>query len=634
MITVFSYTNDETVRFAAHELCDTLSAMGIPAAQGEADGDICLGLFPTFGLTPKSDNLTLDDEIAISVTNGKGYIAGSNPRSVLIATYRFLEECGACFVRPGKDGTYLPCLTALPAAVTVREAATKRHRGVCIEGSNSIEHVTNMIEWLPKRGFNSYFIQFRNAHDFFDRWYSNRDNPLKEPAPYSNEQSVIYTAQTVREIKKRGLLLHMVGHGWTCEPFGVEHCGWKEVDPSNVPQSYIDLCALVNGKRTLWKNKPLLINLCYSNPTVRETIVKGVIAYLRENPTVDLLHVWLGDEPDNTCECDKCRQKRLSDYYVILLNEIDEALTEANIPAKIVFLTYLNLLHAPETEKIKNPDRFVLMFAPITRDYTYPFPDTYRITEVAPYEINGFEKMPNRGSVEVNLAFLYQWKQQFSGDCFDYDYHLMWDHLLDVGGEHTARVLHQDIRNFDTLHVSGLISCQLQRNALPSSIAMTTMGKTLWNRNVEFEDIRRTLYAAAFGEDAVSQLEEYFSTLSRCFPVGLVRGTEPCTREELIALMQELIDTIERFVPTVKAHLNDENACRAASWRALLPHGEIYTLCARKLIALAEDDAEKAAEMDAACRRLSWEKQDVLADVMDAHWFDNVIRKRTTPSFK
>ena len=44
----------------------------------------------------------------IDVTDGKGRIAGSNPRSVLLGVYRFLEEAGCRWLRPGTDGDYVP----------------------------------------------------------------------------------------------------------------------------------------------------------------------------------------------------------------------------------------------------------------------------------------------------------------------------------------------------------------------------------------------------------------------------------------------------------------------------------------------------------------------------------------------
>ena len=53
----------------------------------------------------------------------------------------------------------------------------------------------------------------------------------------------------------------------------------------------------------------------------------------------------------------------------MLLNQLDKKLTENNIDVKIVFLIYVDLMWAPEHIKFENPDRFILMFAPITRTY-------------------------------------------------------------------------------------------------------------------------------------------------------------------------------------------------------------------------------------------------------------------------
>jgi hypothetical protein len=76
---------------------------------------------------------------------------------------------------------------------------------------------------------------------------------------------------------------------------------------------------------------------------------------------------------------------------------------------------------------------------------------------------------------------LRRWQANFDGDGFDFDYHLMWDHLFDAGGEGIARVLYEDIGNYAPLGLEGLISCQSQRNAFPTSLSMTVMSKSLFD---------------------------------------------------------------------------------------------------------------------------------------------------------
>ena len=37
---------------------------------------------------------------------------------------------------------------------------------------------------------------------------------------------------------------------------------------------------------------------------------------------IDFLHLWLGDSNKNHCECEECRKRIPSDFYVMFLNEL------------------------------------------------------------------------------------------------------------------------------------------------------------------------------------------------------------------------------------------------------------------------------------------------------------------------
>ena len=64
--------------------------------------------------------------------------------------------------------------------IHIEETASFKHRGVCIEGADSYDNLKNFIDWLPKIGMNSFFIQFENPYSFFKRWYEHEFNPYAE----------------------------------------------------------------------------------------------------------------------------------------------------------------------------------------------------------------------------------------------------------------------------------------------------------------------------------------------------------------------------------------------------------------------------------------------------------------------
>ena len=608
----------DVIGFAKAELEKYLGILGVSA-------DVKLGLLSDFGLDIAVENPKYDDAIAISVKDRVGYVAGSNERSVLIGVYRLLSEWGIRWVRPGKNGTYYP-KSCDARDVELCEKAYRRHRTMCIEGAVSLENVLDMVEWLPKAGFNGYFIQFHDAFIFFDRWYGHRGSTVKSPEPFDYETSLRYVNTVIGEVKKRGLLLQRMGHGWTCDPFGVTNHGWDPLDPADIPDSYREVCALVDGKRDVWKNIPGATQLCLSNKYARDTVKAGVIRYLKENPETDVLHFWMGDYYNNTCECDECRKLTASDAYVQLINEVTDEIKSEGLDTMLVITCYYNYANAPTTYRIKHPEMVTLMLAPITRTFSRPFPSEYRIKQAPEYKINSFG-LPS--SVDEILSYLYEWKQCFSGNAVDFDYHLMWDYVVDAGAECMARVLYEDIRSFDSLGIDGYISCQLQRNTFPTSIVMTVMGKTLWNRDVSFEEVKKELYEASFGADAAEKMGDYFATVSRGFDIGAMRSQNSMTNEEKIRNMKETLRAMEEIVPFIEAHMDDEDPCRRECWMLADMNRRIYSLIGQSvLVRLEEGDLEKAEKLRLEAVQFAYENEDLLQGAFDCFFFDRKSKSR------
>jgi len=608
------------VRFAAEELERYLPLIDETAETAlllEQDVRLDRGLRLTV-----AEEESQDDGYRIAFANGVGEICGSNPRSVLFGVYRFLKEAGCSFVRPGKDGEKIRPRSLCDFSVSLEERAAYRHRGVCIEGTTSYRHVQQMIDWMPKVGLNGYFHQFMAPHTFFDQWYTHRTNPYVAAEETSAEEIAAMVEATVGEIEKRGLLLHRVGHGWTCEPFGIAGQGWdpKEYDLTEEEAAPF---ALVHGKRGIWQGIPLNTQLCYSDPDVRKTVVDAVARYAAEHPQVHFLHVWLADEKNNHCECEECRKLRPSDHYVNLLNEIDRRLTEDGIPTKIVFLVYMDLLWAPEKNAFEHPERFVLMFAPISRTYTTPFlEDAKGSGEKVPY-VRNQTVLPTK--VSDNLVYLRDWQESFSGDSFDFDYHLLWDWNFDPSGYRASEVLFSDMRDLDKIGLNGMLSCQMQRAAFPTALGMVAMAEALWNRDQTFDEVSDRYLTELFGEYR-EEMKDYLNTLSaRFFPPYLRQETPKVSAEQeanYVFLDGYLEKAAVRFA---EREAEAKTLCDRKTWFYLSAHAKICRLLAAALRQRAAGNDTAAKETFEHLTEVANRLEPELHPVWDVSYFLNVV---------
>ena len=620
---------NETVAFAASELKRCLERMD-PATDvailvtdtAREDWTRCLwvGMSDRFHTRlPGVQNSDLDDAILIEVLDGSGIVTGSNERSVLIAAYRLLRELGCRWSRPGPGGEKIPARSLAQISVRIAEKASYRHRGVCIEGASSYDHVRNMIDWLPKVGMNAYFMQFLVPYTFYDKWYSHKGNPTLPPQPVSVDEVAAMMRHHVADIRKRGMLYHAVGHGWTCEPFGIEGNSW-DVKELAVPEETKQHFALVSGQRELFRGIPLDTNLCYSDPKVRCRMASAVRDYCKDHREVHYVHVWLADGMNNHCECSRCRDTLPSDYYVQLLNEIDRMLAQEGLETRVVFLLYMDLLWWPLANRLQNPDRFVMMFAPITRTYSTPYTQGLedKPGQTRPYVRNRLT-MPK--DVKENMAYLKRWQAEFTGDSFDFDYHLYRDHTLDIGGYRMAQVLFEDMKDLHKLGLNGMMSCQVQRAFFPTGLAMTAMAGALWNREQDFDTLAGEYFADLFGPIA-TEMTTYFRTLSELLDPPYLRIEKPVVSEESARRFASLPDFIRDWQPVIQSHLDAaEEASERVLWSALRFHAELCIRLAASLEAKAlgnkEETIARWAEVTAYVNRHERE----FHEVFDANYF-------------
>ena len=618
------------VRFAARELSRYLgraTGHALPVRRSgrnpEASG-FHLGVCDDLGVARPAGIGRDDDWICIKARAGGLLITGSNPRSVLFAVYRYLQERGFRWIRPSVRGEIIPTLRrALVPRIKVSESASYPYRTVCIEGACSLQHVLDMIDWMSKHAMNGCFIQFDLGTQFFSHWYNHDGHPGAKPEPFDIRKII---EVILREITRRDLRLERMGHGWTCAAIGVPGEGWQPGGQISADQRH--WLAQVNGRREFSHGIPLNTNLCYSNPAVRKAIVESIAQYALSHPQVNLLHFWLGDGMNNNCECPKCRGTRPSDYYVQMLNELDERLSALHLETRIVFLIYVDLLWAPVKTRPRNPARFVLMFAPITRSFRHALlEDGGKDEGKKPFVRN---RLQFPGSGRSNVNYLLDWQRLHSGDAFDFDYHGLWTCFNDPSLFDLSRVLHRDIQQLRHIHLHGLNSCQTQRVGFPHNLLMEVLASTLWNRRTSFSSIVNRCFGDAFG-DSGPAIARYFRTLSRLWGPMVDGVRAPHAPARCIADGLQNLPRVSRLVgslwPVVMREQKAAHGAARWSWQYLAKHleyMEVLIPAFESYLRCADDTKERFEEVS----KFLWRNEAILAPALDVYQCVNVVMGR------
>ncbi|MGI5946442.1 MAG: DUF4838 domain-containing protein [Lachnospiraceae bacterium] len=547
------------------------------------------------------------DSFQIDISNNGGSISGSNSFSVLAGVYHYLYLLGCRFLGPDPRCEVIPVLTNTAQLYQhISHTASHKHRGICLEGANSAENIKAVIDWLPKVGYNSFFLQFQIPYTFLARWYQHENNPIIPAESFTLEDAVSLTKTILPEIKKRGLRLHQVGHGWTGACLGVPSSDWKKADLA-LSDSQRSMLAEINGKRELFHGIPMNSNLCYSNPDVIHEFTKQVSDYALAHPEIDYLHVWLADEHNNICECKNCQDHLLADQYIHILNEIDQQLSQHHCSTKIVFLLYQELLWPPKTARFNHPERFVLMFAPISRT----FQESYRISGELP-EIPEFRRNHITLPVDLdeNLSFLRAWQEIFTGDSFVYDYPLGRAHYGDFGYHHISKVISEDICQLDNLKLNGYISCQELRTGMPNFLPNYVMGRTLFDSSCSFDSLRNEYMQAAYGVHAEEVLD-YLSRLSGLCSCDYFNGKGSRNNPDIARRMQESAQLTRSFSSSELFHSIEEQTVPGFFLKLLAYHCRNFPLLEEALAFLADDKQELAYEKwHEFCVRICTEEPD------------------------
>ena len=485
--------------------------------------------------------------------------------------------------------------------VKYRHKPSCRYRGWCNEGAEFQSDMLLAIDFLPKVGMNVFMMEFF-IPGYYNYYYNHRTNIENRPAePVSEMQILQWKRQCESEIAKRGLQFHDIGHGWTSNPFGADF-NWPRNDPNindrltDEQRQYLALC---DGKRGIYRQVTPNTNFCMSNPKARRIFTSYVVDYAKNHTNSDYLHVWLADGTNNHCECEECKKRTPSDWYMILMNELDEALTEAALPTRIVFISYVDTTWAPLTERIKNPDRFTLLFAPIFRSYAYSMPEGRGNTKLEPFKHN---KNVFPATLAASFDYFDEWKKVWQGANVAYEYHYWRHYCYDISGLRNARLIHDDVKLYKENDVNGVIQDGTQRPFFPNGLNFYSYARTLFDTSLTFDEILEDYFFHAYGEDW-REFRDYLASLESALTFDFFSRDEACKRKnvhydpkeaEKIASIRELT---KKGRELIKAHYNSDYRVRTVSVRLLEMHAEFCDRTSDWMAAKARGELDEAQRL-------------------------------------
>ena len=393
-----------------------------------------------------------------------------------------------------------------------------------------------------------------------------------------------------------------MGHGWTSDPFGMDSSEAWDAGNVQIPEDVKEYVAMVGGKRDIFARSPLNTNFCMSNAKARKIVNDYIADYAARNSHVDYIHVWLADASNNHCECEACQKMIPTDWYVMMMNELDEELSRRGLDTRIVFISYYDTMFPAETERIKNPKRFSMHFAPITRNYVESPSPTPVHYEMKKYVRN---KIHKPASADESLVYINAWMETQKLHSLAYEYHFWINQCFALGLMHFARLIYDDVRGYKKNNVNGIIEDGSQRSFFPNGFNFYVYGETLFDNDVDFEFLKRDYFSHAYGEDW-EKVVDFFETIDRGFDKDYMTGRLSADEglgkfynPEAAVKMRAACRVIDEFAPFVEAHKNMPLRAQTVAYRLLAKYMEFCRGIAGALILKAygaEEEAEKASK--------------------------------------
>jgi hypothetical protein len=404
-----------------------------------------------------TDKPLTDEAYLVNVTGEQIQIVGGRGRSVLFGAYRFLDSIGCRFLAP-QFAHYRGAAEIVPRALTRLQLQSRavprlKFRKLYVEEghSHTIGSLKQLVEWMPKVGYNTLVIPTNYQGHGRVKW----DNWRKDLTP---------------ELQKRDLIIEVGGHGYqnfiNADMGGgklfQQHPDWFGQDAS--------------GRRTPSPERVF----CTSNSQAVGYFLDNFLAYIRDRPEIQIYDLW---PPDGAkwCACDACRKLGdPPDRQAILLRQVSAAVKPIRPDLRLEVIAYASCVQPPAREAL---DPGVLVdFCPINQQFDHQIDDP------------AAEK--NNHYVQALTA----WRRGFAGDISIYSYYrkYAWDSLPVV----IPHYLQDDLRWYAKLPAQGVSTYSEPGDWFTYELNHYALAALAWDPDADVEALIERFCAARYGADA------------------------------------------------------------------------------------------------------------------------------------
>jgi hypothetical protein len=407
------------------------------------------------------------DSYSIFMRDGSLFLIGGGDRGTLYAVYDLLERLGCRWLAPafsfyqgGHERVPKCQQLSLPLKEDVVEQPVLKYRKLYVEEghSHNASNLLQMIDWMPKRRFNTLVVPLNYAGRGRVMW----DNWRKELTP---------------ELRRRGIWIEVGGHGYenylNAEMEGgqlfARHPDWFHADAS--------------GQRI----KSAHAVFCTSNREAREYFIASVSRYLDAHLEIEVFDFW---PPDGAkwCQCAKCKALGApSDRQALLLVEVSAAVRKTRPELRFETIAYAACV-APPLTAVMDP-AVLVDFCPIGQCFEFQIGDA---------------------KSEKNAAYagqLKDWVKSFKGDISIYSYYrkYAWRSLPNL----IPHYIQNDLRFYRDLGVRGISSYAEPGDWAAYELNHYVLGGLAWNPDANVDTMIQEFAEARFGSQAALARKAY-----------------------------------------------------------------------------------------------------------------------------